>query len=498
MMTLKQLVAGIPDCLIKGDGNLVIESVTSNSKFAKPGSLFIVKKGRAYDGGKFIEEAILGGACAIISDNYDPSLSAIAQVIHPHVALIEGCLAASFYRFPSRELFMAGVTGTNGKTTTSFIVKNLLDRLKGLCGVIGTIEYILGKETYPATLTTPDVLSNQRMLREMVEQGCESAVMEVSSHALDQGRVDHIEFDVAIFTNLTLEHLDYHGSMEDYGDAKRKLFRTLGENKVKKTPSWAIVNQDSPWTPRMLQGCSSSILSYGIDAPADLQATHILFEGERTSAQVSFKGERVNCTWPFVGRFNVYNSLAAMAVPLCQGIPLGAVSQWMAEMPCARGRLQLVPNKLGVKIFVDFAHSDDALLNVLTTLKEMQGSSGRLVVVFGCGGDRDCSKRPKMGAVCSCLADYTFITSDNPRSEDPAKIAEEIAVGFSAKEQYEVEVDRRVAIEKAIRGSRLDDIVLIAGRGHEPYQSFADQKIEFDDYQVASEICCCIIQTEYT
>jgi UDP-N-acetylmuramoyl-L-alanyl-D-glutamate--2,6-diaminopimelate ligase len=489
-MELKQLLKDIPNCEVKGTQEIPITGLTANSKGVVPGNLFIAKKGKTHDGGHYIPEAILAGASAIVTDVFDPSLQQVVQVIHPHVNAIEGVLAANYYEHPAQELFLVGITGTNGKTTSSFLIKNLLDGFKGDCGLIGTIEYIVGKQRYPATRTTPDVIANQKMLREMLAQGCRSAVMEVTSHALDQGRVDQIEFDVAIFTNLTLDHLDYHGSMEVYGSAKRKLFEQLGKEKSKKNQAkWAIVNQDSPWASYMLQGCSANILSYGIEQKGELQASHIRLEKQGTRAKVTYQGQSMDCYWPLIGRFNVYNCLAAMGVALSQNIPLEQVVSDMAKLPFVRGRLQPVNNCLGLQIYVDFAHSDDALLNVLMTLKEVQTKAGRLIVVFGCGGDRDRTKRPKMAEVCEQYADICIVTSDNPRSEDPQKICEEMISGFTKSAIYQIELDRYAAIQKAIEFARPEDMILIAGKGHETYQVFAEKTIEFDDCKVAAEIC---------
>lgn len=490
MIKLKKLLKDIPQCQVKGSKEIIVTGISANSKLIMPGNMFVAKKGRNYDGRDFIPEAIQAGAGSIVTDLFDPSLKQISQVIHPQVSSIESALAANYYQHPSQKLLMLGITGTNGKTTTSFIIKHLLDRFIGPCGLIGTIEYIIGCHHYQATRTTPDVTTNHKMLNEMLVQGCRSAVMEVTSHALDQGRIDKIEMDVAVFSNLTLDHLDYHITLENYGNAKRKLFEQLGKEKSKKKEAkWAIVNQDSPWTSYMLQGCSANILTYGIDNPADLQASHICLGKKGTKAKVTYQGKSIDCCWPLVGRFNVYNCLAAMGALLSQRIPLDILANHMSEISFVKGRLQPVPNCLDLQIYVDFAHSEDALLNVLATLKEVQLKSGRLIVVFGCGGDRDRNKRPKMARACEKYADLSIITSDNPRSEDPYKICEEISIGFSKLESYQIEVDRRSAIQKAIEIADPADIILIAGRGHETYQYFAHQTVEFNDCKVAAEIC---------
>ena len=271
---------------------------------------------------------------------------------------------------------------------------------------------------------------------------------------------------------------------------KRDSFEQLGKEKSKKKRAkWAIVNQDSPWTSFMLQGCSANILSYGIDNSADLQASNIRFGSKEPEVKVTYQGQSLDCYWPLVGRFNVYNCLAAMAVALSQNLPVELVVNYMSKIAFVRGRLQPVNNCLGLQIYVDFAHSDDALLNVLATLKEIQTRSGRLIVVFGCGGDRDHFKRSKMAEACERYADLCIVTSDNPRSEDPQKICEEIIVGFSKPDIYQIELDRKVAIQRAIEIAHPDDIILIAGKGHETYQVFAHKTIKFDDYKVAADVC---------
>lgn len=488
-MKIKKLFKDIPNIQIKGSKDTEINGICSNSKLVAPGNLFIARKGLNDDGSRYIPEALSGGAVAVLSDIYDPSLKEVAQVIHPNVAHIEGLLASYYYQFPSEELFMVGITGTNGKTTTSFIVRHLLNQLDATCGLIGTIEYIIGKQRYQATRTTPDVLSNHKMLREMVLHGCHSAVMEVTSHALEQGRVDNIDFDIAIFTNLTLDHLDYHGTMDNYCLSKNKMFKSLQNIPTKKT-TWkktAVVNIDSPWHAKITAGCKAQILTYGIENPADLRAKDISLSSQGTSFNLEYQGKTYPCQIPLVGRFNVYNSLAALATVLCKGIALDKALAQLKTIPPVNGRLQSVPNPLNLKIYIDFAHSDDALANVLECLNELK--TGRIITVFGCGGNRDQSKRPKMAQVSESLSDISVVTSDNPRTEVPERIIEDILKGFKSKSKHIVEIDRKHAIEKAISLATPDDIVLIAGKGHEAYQIFAHKTVEFDDAKVALQIC---------
>ena len=486
-MKLKKLLKEIPSLQIRGSKELEITGVCANSKLVAPGNLFIARKGRSHDGAVFIPEAIAAGAAAILTDFYDPLLNrSIAQLIHPDASSIEGLVAAHYYGFPAQELFMVGITGTNGKTTTSFLVKHLLDTLVAPTGLIGTIEYIIGTHRYQATRTTPDTSSVQKMLRDMQNQGCLNAVMEVTSHALDQGRVDCIDFDAAIFTNLSLDHLDYHLTMDNYALAKNRLFRSLDPSSKKKqvqAAKTAIFNRDSPWSEKVVQGCRAKWLTYGIVEEADLTATDIRFALDRTQFSLNYQGKKAPLSSPLIGRFNIYNCLAAASVGLSMGLPLSDIAEALAEAPHISGRLEQVPNPLGLKIYVDFAHSDEALLNVLECLKEFK--TGRIITVFGCGGNRDASKRPKMAQVCEELSDLVIVTTDNPRNEDPAEIVKQIFKGFSKPERHQIEFDRSAAIKQAVEEATEDDIVLIAGKGHEPYQIFSHHTIEFDDRKVA-------------
>lgn len=491
-MKIKKLIKDIPVLQVKGSKEIEISGICVNSKLVAPGNLFIAKKGRSTNGAQYIPEAISAGAVAVLTDIYDPFLKDVTQIIHHDIASIEGLIAANFYRFASDELFMVGITGTNGKTTTSFLVKHILDQLEKPCGLIGTIEYIIGDHRYQATRTTPDIAANHKMLREMIVHGCGSAVMEVTSHALDQGRVMHIDYDVAVFTNLTLDHLDYHHTMDEYCSAKNKLFTSLrcdaAAKKKKPYVKTAVVNGDSLWQSRMVEGCPAKIVTYGIENDsADIRATDIQLTPTGTRFDVCYQDKKVPFLSPMVGRFNVYNVLAATGVALSRQMDLETIAATIKTFSSVAGRLEPVPNPLGLKIYIDFAHSDDALTNVLECLQEFK--QGRIITVFGCGGDRDTSKRAKMAQASEAISDISIITSDNPRSEDPKTIAQQIIQGFRRKESYFVELDRYEAITLAIKMATPEDIILIAGKGHEPYQIFAHKIIEFDDRKVAAQIC---------
>jgi UDP-N-acetylmuramoyl-L-alanyl-D-glutamate--2,6-diaminopimelate ligase len=486
-MKLKKLLKDLPLHQIRGSKEIEITGISANSKLVAPGNLFVAKKGRSVNGAQFIPEAISAGATAVITDIFDPTLKNVTQIICSDVSSVEGPLAAHYYQFPSEELLMIGITGTNGKTTTSFLIKHLLDKELGPCGLIGTIEYIIGDHRYQATHTTPEVASNHKLLREMLHQRCLAAVTEVTSHALDQGRVSSIDYDVAVFTNLSHEHLDYHRSMEEYSLAKNKLFRLLTRepHPKKKYPKAAIVNSDDSYHQIILRECKAPVITYGIDQPADIQAFNIKLSAAGSKFLINYQGEKVEFSLPLIGRFNIYNSLATIAFGISQHIPLEKIAAAVKTFPCIPGRLEKISNSQELKIYVDFAHTPDALVNVLKCLKEL--CRGRLLTLFGCGGDRDPFKRPKMAQACEQFSDFCLVTTDNPRSEDPLSIIRQICEGFKSQANYAIELERRKAIERIIRMATPNDIVLIAGRGHEPYQLFAHHTIEFDDRKVVKQ-----------
>lgn len=480
-MKIKKLFKNIAIQAIKGSRELEVKGISSHSKVTAPGDLFIAKKGNIVEGGQFIAEAIGAGAVAVVTDIYNPFFPQITQIIHPDPAQIEGEIAATFYDFPSNKMTMIGITGTSGKTTTASLTHYLLEKRKGPTGLIGTVGYRIGSHHYEATKTTPEAPINHKFLHDMVNYGCRYGVMEVTSHALMQKRVSHIHFNIAIFTNLTPEHLDYHGTMEEYARAKEKLFLSLNESDL------AIVNRDDPWHSTMIENCPSRILTFGITSPADVMAENISLFSDKTEFDLVFEKKWIRCHIPLTGRYNVYNALAAAAAALSVGISLESIAEDLSDAPSVAGRLEPVSNGLGIHIFVDFAHKPDALSNVLQTLNEIK--QGRIITVFGCGGDRDRLKRPKMGAISAKYSDLTIVTSDNPRSEDPQTIADEIIAGFEKGANFLVELNRAAAIDLAIRGAQPNDIVLIAGKGHEKYQIFARHTYEFDDRRVAEEAC---------
>lgn len=486
---LKQLVKGIPSLEIKGSKDVEISGLSSNSKLVAPGFLFFAKKGHKFHGNSFIPEARLAGAAAVATDLFDPFLKDVVQIIYPDIVALESLLAERFYSYPSKDLLCVGITGTNGKTTSSYLVKYLFDGKGVSTGLIGTIEWIIKDTVFPSSFTTPDSITNQKLLYEMSAVGCQGVVMEVSSHALDQKRVEGIDFDLAIFTNLTEDHLDYHLNMEEYGKAKAKLFTSLGKSpgKKKSYPKMAIINQDSPWAKKMIQGLSVPCITYGISEKADVRAEEIALSPQGSTCQIVYKGNRFPFTTSLIGKFNIYNCLGAICSAVALGWDISEALQILSSFKSVAGRLEKVENTRAKNIFVDYAHTEDALRNVLSTLREI--TQGKLFCVFGCGGNRDQQKRPKMGAAVESLADKIFVTSDNPRGEDPNVIISEILLGFKDPGKALVEVDRRTAIERAISEMEAGDVLLIAGKGHENYQIFSHRTIHFDDRIVAKEYC---------
>lgn len=477
-MKLLTIFKDIDGITIKGTKNLDIVGLANNSKKVAPNYLFIARKGQKYSEDHFIPEAIQNGAVAILCSTYNPLLH-VTQIIHSDVASIEGDIAVRFFRYPSKKLLCIGVTGTCGKTTTTYLIRHLLNQLSKKCALMGTIESIIGENHFPSALTTPDVISCQEFLFNAQREKCQAIVMEVSSHSLDQQRIKYIDFDRAIFTNLTSDHLDYHKDIPTYAAAKKKLFASLQEEGI------ALINLDSPWSQEMIAAVQKgSILTYSLEQKGDLCITNAKFLAAHSEFEIKFKNEKASFISPLVGRFNAYNLLAALATALSLKFKLKDLVPLVQNFPKVAGRLEKVDGKKNV--FIDFAHTEDALYNVLKTLQEVKNGK-RIITVFGCGGDRDKEKRPKMGKVASELSDEVIVTSDNPRSEVPENIASDIIAGIAQK-NYSLEIDRKKAIEKGLQKLQEGDILLIAGRGHEKFQIFADRKIPLEDKAVVEEL----------
>jgi UDP-N-acetylmuramoyl-L-alanyl-D-glutamate--2,6-diaminopimelate ligase len=481
-MQLKTLVAAIPVRQIIGPLDRTVESIAYDSRRVQKNGLFIALRGEKTDGHEFIDQAIEKGATSIVVEREEKQSRATSIVVeNTRTAMAD--LAATFYGFPIRKLKLAGVTGTNGKTTTTFLIKHICDKAGLRCGLIGTVRYEIGERVLPATRTTPESLDLQDLFAQIVNAGGKAAAMEVSSHALAQQRTRGLEWDTAVFTNLTQDHLDFHGTMEKYFEAKAQLFTGLAGQQKKRKPI-AVINIDDRYGEQLLSRIDKKItvITYGMGARADFRASSYRTEFGGTSYQLDARGKSYLVRLPLIGRFNVANSLAALAAANALGVGLREAVLSLGKSPQVPGRLEAVPAKRQFQIFVDYAHTPDALLNVLKTLREL--SPRRLIVVFGCGGDRDRQKRPLMGSVVDQNADFAIITSDNPRKEDPAAIIAEVERGFRAN-HFEKIVDRTAAIARAIELAQPRDVVLIAGKGHENYQEFADHTVPFDDLQVA-------------
>lgn len=482
MIRLKKIIKEIPDLQIKGSKEITITGICSHSKLVAPGNLFVAKRGIKHDGTQFIADAIAAGASCILTDIYNPFLQ-ITQIIHPEINKIEALLAAEYFQNPSHNLHVIGITGTCGKTMTSYLIKHILEAHKKKTGLLGSLGCRIGNHHFPTSLTTEDVITNHKLLKEMLKEGCQHVVMEVSSHALSQNRVEAIDFKAGIFTNLTEEHLDYHQTMKEYAAAKAKLFSSLSKEK------YAILNADEPISKDFALLTTAKIVSYGIiDQSADIRACNIILSDKGTKFTLNTPQEEMLISSSLIGRFNIYNLLAALTMCYILGLPLDKSAKSLPSFKQVPGRLMSIPNKLGILLFVDHAHKEDALWNVLVTLKEIKHK--KIITVFGCGGDRDRQKRPKMGKVASTFSDQIIVTNDNPRSEDPQCIAQEILQGVS-KENFPVKVilDRRLAIAHAIEQASVGDIVLIAGKGHETTQIFAHGVFPFNDAEIARKIC---------
>jgi UDP-N-acetylmuramoyl-L-alanyl-D-glutamate--2,6-diaminopimelate ligase len=481
-MQLKNLVTAIPVRQVIGPLDRAVESIAYDSRRVQRNGLFLALRGEKTDGHDYVGQAIEKGATAIVTEREEKHARATTVVVeNTRTAMAD--LAAAFYGNPIRKLKMAGVTGTNGKTTTTFLIKHICEKAGLRCGLIGTVRYEIGERVLPATRTTPESLDLQELLAQIVNAGGKAAAMEVSSHALEQERTRGLEWDTAVFTNLTQDHLDFHGTMERYFDAKAKLFTGLVSQQKKRKPV-AVVNIDDRYGEQLLARIDKniSVFTYGMGARANFRASNYRMEMGGTSYQLDANGKNYLVRVPLIGRFNVANSLAALAAAHALGIGLREAVLSLGKSPQVPGRLEAVPAKRQFQVFVDYAHTPDALLNVLKTLREL--NPRRLIVVFGCGGDRDRQKRPLMAAVVDQNADHAIITSDNPRKEDPAAIIAEVEKGFRTN-HYEKLVDRTAAITRAIELAQPRDVILIAGKGHENYQEFADHTVPFDDIQVA-------------
>ena len=501
-MTLADLVssdaAGLHVVERLGNLEVAITGLTDDSRQVEPGCLFVAVEGERADGHRFVPQALAAGASALVTQQPWAAVGGtlggtappvpMARVSNSRQAL--GVLAGRFYQDPSSRLTMIGVTGTNGKTTITYLCKTILESVGRKVGVIGTVAYQIGSERLAASHTTPGAVELQSLLARMVQGGLDSVVMEVSSHALALDRTSGCEFDVAIFTNLTQDHLDFHADMEDYFNAKLRLFSGLSPAGKKSGPKRAIVNVDDARGHHVSGVSRVPVWTYSIDQASDLRAEEVRLSLAGTTFTAVTPVGRFPVESRLVGAHNVYNMLAAIGVGLHEGLTTEQIARGFRQLANVPGRFERVEAGQAFTVVVDYAHTEDALDRLLTAAQTLK--AGRIITVFGCGGDRDRGKRPKMGRVAARHSDLVFLTSDNPRSEDPLVILAEVEAGVRevqkpAPFRYEVIADRRQAIEAAIRAARRGDIVLIAGKGHEDYQIVGTARLHFNDREVAQE-----------
>jgi UDP-N-acetylmuramoyl-L-alanyl-D-glutamate--2,6-diaminopimelate ligase len=463
----------------------VVTGIAYDSRVVTAGDVFVALRGQHADGVSFVRQAIDRGASAIVSEQPAPADVHVPWAIVGDARVALAVLAATFYRHPSGDMRVIGITGTNGKTTTAYLLASIFDAAGIRCGILGTVAYRIGDEQREATRTTPEAPDVQALLREMVDRGCGACAMEVSSHALSLHRVDGVTFAAGVFTNLTRDHLDFHADMDEYFRAKRRLFEMLPRD----APS--LLNVDDPRGAALVEAGGRPV-TYAINRPADITTGPLSFSLQGLAFDVRTPRGTVHVQSKLVGRPNVYNILAAVATATALDVPFDAIERGVRGLEGVPGRFQVVSTAEDeVTVVVDYAHTDDALRNLLETARPL--ASGRLITVFGCGGDRDRTKRPLMGAVAGRLSDVIVVTSDNPRSEDPTRIIEEIQLGITPDtrrdlaQQIVAIVDRRIAIAKAIELAGPGDLVLVAGKGHEKYQVIGDRTLPFDDVAVARE-----------
>ena len=471
-MKLSEILKGICVKNEYTDGEVV--DVTSDSRLVKPGFLFVCIKGASFDGHDVAKDMLAKGAAAVVCER---DLGLENQIIVEKTREAYSPICANFFSNPAKSIKLIGLTGTNGKTTTTFIIKQILENLGKKVGLIGTVQNMVGDEVYPAHYTTPDPYELQSLFRKMADAGCEYCVMEVSSQALAQGRVAGIEFEIGAFTNLTQDHLDYHKTWENYFLSKRMLFENC---------KMAVTNIDDKNGLKIVEGLKCEVKTYSVNNnSSDFTAKNVCFSAQGVKYElITDKIGRVQC--PIPGRFSVYNSLCAVSIAISLGFDFEDVLRAVANSQGVKGRIEVVPTPTDYTVIIDYAHSPDGLENIITSLREI--AKGRVVTLFGCGGDRDKTKRPLMGEIASRLSDFCIVTSDNPRSENPTDIINDILEGMKkTKTPYKVIENRKEAIFYALENAVKNDIILLAGKGHETYQILNDGTIHFDEREVVGE-----------
>lgn len=482
-MKLKDMIAGLRDIRVYGDTEMEINGISSDSRDISPGMVFVAIRGGSVDGHDFIKDAVDRGAVCVVTERQVHGIH-VPQVVADDTRDVLSGLCDIFYGRPSCLMRTIGVTGTNGKTTTTYLIESIFREAGLKPGVIGTVNYRYDGCILQAPHTTPDPVVLHRLLKEMVDADTGACIMEVSSHALSQKRVDGMRFDVGVFTNLTQDHLDYHGTMEEYFLAKAHLFSLLKEGGI------GVINMDDPWGVRLMEMRDMDVLGYTIEEGADIYPIRYSIGVHGIDADIHTPRGTVRVSSSLVGEYNLRNILASIGVGIAMGLDVDVIARGVDSLKAVPGRLEKVRTDYGFTVYVDYAHTPDALERVLLALRAI--TKGRLITVFGCGGNRDRTKRPKMGGIATRLSDITIITSDNPREEDPIEIIKDIETGIDGAERleangnpvgrsYMVIPDRSDAIERAIGLARREDTVLIAGKGHEDYQIIGTERLPFDD-----------------
>jgi UDP-N-acetylmuramoyl-L-alanyl-D-glutamate--2,6-diaminopimelate ligase len=488
-MKFSELITNLTESRIANPSDSEVTGIAYDSRQVQAGFVFVAMKGGSHDGHAFIPAAIKSGACGIVAEHdVDHIPKGIGLAIVPNGRRAMGEMAAPFYDYPSRSMKLIGVTGTSGKTTVTHLIQSIFAASGHKAGLIGTLGARIGDELIPTEHTTPESVDIQRILRRMADRGVDAAAMEASSHGLHQGRTLGCEFDCGVFTNIARDHLDYHLTFENYLDAKLILFRDYPRMSDKRFT--AVVNADDPSADVVRQATAGDALTFGIDSPADVKAETVEVTDKSVGFDLVYQNARIRAKLNIGGAFNVYNALSAAAAGLALGVGLADVVMGLSHAKAVPGRFEAVECGQDFGVLVDYAHTPDELENVLKTARSLVHD--RLIAVFGCGGDRDRGKRPIMGGIGAQLADLVVVTSDNPRTEDPNAIIAQILEGIPAGSNARVDVvpDRREAIREAIAQARAGDIVVIAGKGHEDYQIFADRTIHFDDREIAREALC--------
>ena len=476
-MKLRELLSGVSVLACTADMEMEISGVSYDSRSVRPGDLFVAMTGFAVDGHKFIAAAQEKGAAAALCQKEPGGTLPYVRTEDSRRAL--AIVGANWFGHPAKEMTMVAVTGTCGKTTTTYLLKAILEQAAGAkVGLIGTNQNMIGNAALPTDRTTPESFEVQKLFREMADAGCTHVVMETSSHALYLDRVYGVHYDVGVFTNLTQDHLDFHKTMESYCDAKAILFRNC---------SVGVVNADDPWTPRLLKDAACRVMTYAERAEADLRAEHIALSADGIAFDAVTETERVPVRVHIPGGFMVYNTRDVLGAALALGIPLKDSAAVLAGVPHVQGRVEVIPTPgKDYTILIDYAHTPDSMVNVLRTVKEF--AKGRTVAVFGCGGDRDRTKRPLMGKAAADWSDFAVVTTDNPRTEQPEAIIEEILPGFAGSATpYQVVVDRVEAIHWAMDHAQKEDVIVLCGKGHETYQEINHKKYHMDEREIVAD-----------